>query len=148
MMPEEMRLVVGIAYQAGPDPRIQKGQDGGRDFFDAPELERAAHSFMLSKQQHGLFHVDGSEGAARPVESSIYRNPIPWLVSDSADVQKALAGMASEVEKMAGPDDLMVRPGDWCLGAILSPRAWDLYKAGKITGWSPQGVAKRRAARR
>ena len=73
---------------------------------------------------------------------------IPWLVSDRADVQKALAEMAAEVEKMAGPDDLMVRPGDWCLGAILSPKAWELHKAGKITGWSPQGVAKRRTARR
>lgn len=143
-MPEEQRLLIGIAYQAGADPRIQKGQDGGRDYFDAAELEKAAHSFMLSGQQHGLFHVDGTEGAARPVESFIYRNPVPWLVSDRAEVHKALAELAVEVEKCAGPDDLIVRDGDWCLGAILSPKAWDLYKSGKINGWSPQGVARRR----
>ena len=147
-MPEEQRLLIGIAYQAGPDPRIKKGQDGGRDYFEAAELEKAAHSFMLSGQQHGLFHVDGSEGAARPVESFIYRNPVPWLVSDRAEVRKALAELAAEVEKCAGPDDLIVRDGDWCLGAILSPKAWDLYKAGKINGWSPQGVARRRRVRR
>ena len=66
---------------------------------------------MLKGQQHGLFHVDGTEGAARPVESFIYRNPVPWLVTDNADVRKALAEIAAEVEKCAGPDDLIVRDG-------------------------------------
>jgi len=147
-MPEEQRLLIGIAYQAGADPRIRKGQDGGRDFFEPAELEKAAHSFMLNGQQHGLFHVDGSEGAARPVESFIYRNAVPWVVSDSVTVNKALAELAVEVEKCAGPDDQIVRPGDWCLGAILSPKAWELYKSGRISGWSPQGVARRRRVRR
>ena len=67
---DEQRFVLGIAYQAGPDPRIAKGADGGRDFFTEAELEKAAWSFMLNGQQHGLLHLDGSTGAARPVESS------------------------------------------------------------------------------
>lgn len=99
--------------------------DGGRDYFSAAELEKAAHSFMLGGQQHGLFHMDGTEGAARTVESAIYRNPVPWVVSD----------------------DLMVRKGDWYLAAILDEPAWKLYKAGKISGFSPQGVARRRRVR-
>jgi hypothetical protein len=73
-------------------------------------------------QQHGLFHVDGTTGAARTVENSIYRNPIPWVVSD----------------------DLIVRKGDWIQGLILDEKAWGLYKAGKIGGLSPQGIARRR----
>ena len=144
---EEQRFVLGIAYQAGPDPRIAKGVDGGRDFFTPVELEKAAWSFMLGGQQHGLFHVDGTEGAARPVESFIYRNPVPWIVSGDSAVRKAVAGLAAEAEACAGPGDMVVHEGDWCLGAILDDRAWQLHKAGRINGWSPQGVARRRRVR-
>jgi len=147
-MPEERQFLLGIGYQAGPDPRIAKGADGGRDFFSADELERAAHSFMLSGQQHGMFHLDGTTGVAKTVESTIYRNEVPWVVSDDADVNKAVARLAAEVEALAGPDDLIVRKGDWCLGAILNDAAWRAYKDGKINGWSMQGSARRRRVRR
>jgi Putative phage serine protease XkdF len=116
------QFLAGCAYQCGPTSRIAKGVDGGRDFMTAPELERAAWNFMLKGQQHGLFHVDGTEGAARTVESAIYRNPIPWVISD----------------------DLMIRKGDWYIGALLNDTAWSAYEAGRIGGFSPQGVARRR----
>lgn len=146
-MPDEQRFLLGIAYQAGPDPRIAKGADGGRDFFTEAELEKAAWSFMLNGQQHGVFHIEGTEGAGRPVESGIYRNEVPWVVSDDADVRKVLAELAAEAEACAGPDDLIVRKGDWCLGSILNDPAWQAYKAGKFSGWSPQGTARRRRTR-
>lgn len=127
-MPEEQRFLLGIAYQAGLDPRISKGADGGRDFFSSEELEKACHSYLRNGPRVGLFHLDGTDGdaTATVVESYIYRNDEPWVVSD----------------------DLVVRKGDWVVGAILSPRAWELYKSGKIGGWSPQGVARRRRIRR
>lgn len=118
----ELQFLAGAAYQCRPDECIAKGQDGGRDWISPPELERAAWNFMLKGQQHGLFHVDGTEGAARTVESAIYRNPIPWVISD----------------------DLMIRKGDWYIGALLNDSAWQAYKAGRIGGFSPQGVARRR----
>jgi hypothetical protein len=123
-MHEEQRFLLGIAYQAGPDPRIQTGADGGRDYFTEAELEKAAHSFLRNGPRVGLFHVDGTDGEATAtvVESYIYRSEQPWVVAD----------------------DLVVRKGDWVVGAILSPVAWDLYKAGRISGFSPQGTAKRR----
>lgn len=121
----EQQFVCGVAYQAGPDPRIAKGVDGGRDFFTARELEKAAWSFMLNGQHHGLFHADGSDGVAKTVENSIYRNPIPWVVDD----------------------DLIVRKGDWIQGLLLDDAAWRLHKQGKVNGLSPQGVARRRRAR-
>ena len=128
---EPQRFCLGIAYQAGPDPRIAKGADGGRDFIAAPELERAAWSFMLNGQQHGMFHVDGTEGmgVAKAVESGIYRNPVPWVVPSPS-----------------GPP-IVVRKGDWLLGSILSERAWQAHLDGKVNGWSPQGVARRRRSR-
>jgi hypothetical protein len=125
---EEQRYVLGVAYQAGPDPRIAKGLDGGRDFFSEIELEKAAWSLMFNGPRSGLFHIDGTDadgGAAQIVESYIYRNEQPWDLGDG----------------------IIVRKGDWLVGAILTPRAWDLYKAGKIGGFSPQGVARRRRVR-
>lgn len=126
-MPDEQRFLLGIAYQAGPDSRIQRGADGGRDYFTEDELEKACHSFLRNGPRVGLFHVDGTDGEATAtvVESYIYRNDEPWVVAD----------------------DLVVRKGDWVVGAILSHKAWDLYKSGRITGWSPQGTATRRRIR-
>lgn len=118
----EQRFVLGVAYQAGPDPRIQKGQDGGRDYFSAEELEKAAWSFMADGgRQVGIGHLDGTEGAATVVESYVWRGP-DWDLGDG----------------------IVVKAGDWLIGAILDEPAWDLAKAGRLAGFSPQGVAKRR----
>jgi hypothetical protein len=125
---EEQRYVLGLAYQVGPDPRIQRGADGGRDYFEADELEQAAWSFLRNGPRVGLFHVDGTDqegGAATVVESYIYRGPT-WDLGDGT----------------------VIKAGDWLVGAILDERAWALHKAGKITGWSPQGTATRRRIRR
>jgi hypothetical protein len=120
------RYVLGIAYQAGPDPRIAKGRDGGRDFFTEAELEKAAWEFLKNGPRTGAFHLDGTDDAyATVVESYIYRNPQPWDLGTG----------------------LVVKSGDWLLGAILSDHAWNLYQRGLITGWSPQGTAMRRAYR-
>jgi hypothetical protein len=117
----EQRYVLGVAYQAGPDPRIQRGADGGRDYITAEELEKAAWSFLRNGPVHGVFHVDGTEGAAQTVESYIYRGP-DWDLGDG----------------------VVVKAGDWLVGAILDERSWQLYKSGRVTGWSPQGSATRR----
>lgn len=121
----EQQFVLGVAYQAGRDPRIAKGLDGARDYFTPAELEKAAWSFMLNGQQHGMFHLDGTQGAARPVENFINRHPVPWIVAP----------------------DLVVRKGDWCQGLLCDDRAWQLVKAGRVNGLSPQGLARRRRVR-
>ena len=118
-MSDPQRYVLGIAYQAGPDPRIEEGKDGGRDYFTPVELEKAAWRFLAKEHTVGLFHADGTEGSADVVESYIYRGP-DWPVVD-----------------------VIVKSGDWLLGAILDEDSWALYKAGKIDGWSPQGTGRR-----
>jgi hypothetical protein len=115
----EQQYVLGIAYQAGPDPRIAKGADGARDYFTAEELEKAAWEFLRNGPQSGLLHLDGTEGAATIVESYIYRGP-DWDVGD-----------------------VVVKAGDWLIGAKLDDWTWRMAKAGRITGFSPQGKARR-----
>jgi hypothetical protein len=118
----EDRLVVGLAYQAGPDPRIAKGADGGRDYFTDRQLELASRTFLRKgAMQVGLQHADGTEGHADIVGSYIYRNEQPWVIDG----------------------EIVAKQGDWVLEAILDEQAWDDVKKGKLTGWSPQGTAKR-----
>lgn len=121
----EQRLIVGLAYQCGADPAIGKGMDGGRDFFSKAELEKAAHSFMMNGPVGGLFHADGTEGHVTFVESGIHRGP-DWDAGNG----------------------LVLKDGDWFLGAICDEIAWGLVKSGKVTGFSPQGIAKRRRPNR
>lgn len=119
----EDRFVLGVAYQCGKDPGISYGADGYRDFASEREIELACHGFMKTGGQRvGLFHVDGTDNAghATVVENYIYRGP-DWALTDGT----------------------IVKSGDWLLGAILDETAWDLVKSGKITGWSPQGKARR-----
>ena len=126
-VPDEQRFILGLAYQAGFDPAIQKGMDGGRDWISAAELERACHSFLPGGAQVGLFHVDGTEtrGHVAVTESYIYRGP-PWDQGNG----------------------VVIKAGDWLIGGICDPVAWDLVKSGKVTGFSPQGSARRRPSRR
>ncbi|MFJ8798529.1 XkdF-like putative serine protease domain-containing protein [Streptomyces sp. NPDC102487] len=120
-MTPEQRYVLGVAYQAGPDPRIQRGMDGGRDYFTAEELEKAAWTFLPSGAQVGLFHgPDDTVGHATVVESYIWRAE-PWDLGEGVTVRK----------------------GDWLIGAILDETAWALFKSGQVTGWSPQGTGRR-----
>jgi hypothetical protein len=124
MTDEEDRFVLGIAYQAGRDPNIKKGADGYRDWATEREIELACHGFMKAGgQRSGVFHIDGTDtaGHARIVENYVYRNPNPWILEDGQ----------------------VVKMGDWLIGAIVDETAWDMVKSGRITGWSPQGKARR-----
>lgn len=120
---EEQRYVLGVAYQPGPDPRIARGADGYRDYFTADELEKAAWSFLRSGGQIGLFHEDGTLGHATPVESYVHRAP-DWDQGNG----------------------VIIKTGTWLVGAICDDIAWSLVKSGRVTGFSPQGFAKRRRA--
>jgi len=119
----DQRYVLGLAYQSGRDERITKGLDNTRDYFTPDELEMAAWSFLPSGAQVGIFHSDDpalASGHFTVTESYIYRGP-DW------DVEGTL-----------------IKAGDWLVGGICDEPAWALVKSGRVTGFSPQGVAKRR----
>ena len=121
-MPEKplTRYILAVAHQAGPDPSIRKGADGGRDYFTEDELEKAAWAFMQGPMEIGVDHVDGTTGVAVPVESYIYRGP-DW----------------------PQPDGTVIKKGDWLLGLRTTEDTYQDARAGRFGGVSVQGAARR-----
>lgn len=118
---QPQRYLLGIAYQAGPDPMIKRGADGGRDYFSPEELEKAAWGFLQKGAQVGLFHgPDDTVGHFTVTESYIYRGP-DWDLGNGT----------------------VVKASDWLVGGICDETAWQLYQSGQVTGFSPQGAARR-----
>ena len=122
----ESRFTLGIVYRADTAPG--RGADGFNDLLKAETLEAACHRFMAEHQQIGLMHADGTSGMGTVVECSISRAP--------AYTMKASDG-----------NPVVVSPGDWLLGVIWQPQAWQLIKSGAVTGYSFQGSAARRRLR-
>lgn len=109
----DARYTLGIAY---PADRV----DVHGEYTDADELEKAAWRFAKAGfNASGIQHKTGTGGAGQVVESYIYRGP-DWQIGDE-----------------------VVKAGDWLLGVIWEPTAWDQIKKGALTGFSIQGFAKR-----
>jgi hypothetical protein len=93
--------------------------DSHRDYATVDAVEKAAWRFLVRGAKVGLMHRSGTDGAGRVVESYIYRfDPTEYNGQN-------------------------IEPGDWLLGVLWSDPAWADIKAGKITGFSIQGLANR-----
>jgi hypothetical protein len=99
--------------------------DGHRDFTGPEALEDAAWSYLTKSPKVGLHHAPGTDGAGRVVESYVYRGP-DWNVT--------------------APDGTTqtVKAGDWMVGIVWNPDAWDMVLSKRINGVSMQGSARRR----
>lgn len=127
---DERRYTLDVAYPADKAD-VAVALDKHRDFASKAVVEDAAWNYMRDYRQVGMCHTPeqaasvGTEllqqGAAELVESYIYRGP-DWRVAD----------------------DVVVKAGDWLVGFVWTPQAWDLIKSGKINGVSVEGGAKRR----
>ena len=95
--------------------------DGHRDFASKEAVREAAWNFLRKGAKVGLHHADGTEGAGLTVESFL------WPADD-----------------WKTPSGYVVKEGDWMGGIVWDDPAWELVKAGKITGVSMQGSARRR----
>ena len=127
----EKRYVLGVVYPAGHRDHLVKGADGRLDVISPEVLEKAAWGYLRGGAKTGVMHGTryGLPRAdeATVVESYVYRGP-DWRVQTAGR-------------------EVVVKAGDWLIGAILSEKAWDAAKRGVYDGWSPQGVARRRAIR-
>ncbi len=94
--------------------------DAHGEFMSPDELERAAWSAIGRGISAGVQHRPGTESAGRVVESYIHRGPMMKI------------------------GDETVKPGDWLVGVIWSEPAWAAIRAGTLTGYSVQGLARTR----
>jgi len=112
--------------RAAPEQRYTLGVaypaaslDLHQDFMSMEELERTAWDAMRRGVKIGLMHRAGTGGAGTAVESYIYRGP-EWKA-----------------------DGQVVKPGDWMLGVVWEPNAWEAIKSGQLKGYSLQGWARK-----
>jgi len=113
----EKRYTLAVAYP------LREVDSWGDVITDPEQLEKAAWEYMRKSRRVGLDHAPGTEGAGTVVESYIYRGP-RWEVNGE-----------------------VVEPGDWLLGIVWSPQAWERIKRGEKVGLSIQGWAHRRRRR-
>ncbi len=122
----EQRYLLTVAYPAWKAD-IAVAADGHIDFAPDAVVVRACWNFMRKGCELGLYHEDGHDPAAlgEVVENYIFRAD-PWVI------------------KAADGTEQVIMPGDWLIGAILTPATWRMFKAGLIGGVSPEGRAARR----
>jgi hypothetical protein len=131
---DERRYTLDVAYPADKAD-IHRAMDKHRDFASKAVVEDAAWNYMRRYRAVGLCHTAEQaatvgtallhDGAAELVESYVYRGP-DWTV------------------KAADGSEQVIKSGDWLVGFVWEPPAWDLIKSGKINGVSVEGGAKRR----
>ena len=117
---DERRYTLVVAYPAN-QLDVSVAADGHRDFASKEALEEAAWNYLRKGGKIGLWHADGTEDAGERVESYVWPGD-DWTT----------------------PSGYVVKQGDWMLGIVWTPEAWELVKEGKIGGVSMQGSAKRR----
>jgi hypothetical protein len=130
----ERRYTLNVIYPADKAD-VAVALDGHRDFASKAVVEDAAWNYMRHYRQVGVAHSPEhaasmgtafkADGAAEVVESYIYRGP-DWTI------------------KAADGSEVVIKAGDWLGGFIWSPEAWAEIQAGRISGVSPEGGAKRR----
>ncbi len=113
----DSHIAFGVAY---PADRL----DGHFEFMTAESVQKAADSFRHSGQI-GLHHADGTIGVGEVQESYIYRGP-DWHTLG------------------ADGKEQVIKAGDWMLGVKFDAQTWRQIRTGRVTGWSIQGLARRR----
>lgn len=112
----ELRLVTGIVLE----PDIVDSQ---KDTYNAEEIRKTAHLYMLDFQNIGLQHKAMINTEARPVES--------YIVPENTQGGVEIGGV-------------LVKSGTWVMTVkVFDDEIWAGIKRGDLTGFSIGGFAKR-----
>ena len=122
---DERRFLLTVVYS--PHRMPLRGADKRTDLATPEVLEKACWVYTLKGLGTGMWHEDGHREDAVCVENYVYRGP-DWSLKDTEG------------------NTQVVKAGDWLAGFILSPRAWNLFKSGRVRGVSMQGAAGRKRA--
>lgn len=115
------RFTLGLAYPALRHD-VARARDGHIDFASPEALEKCAWEYMTRYREIGMWHKDGTSGHADVVESYIWRAP-DWPTG----------------ARLPDGSELVIKAGDWMLGAVWDEHGWEQVQSGLINGWSPQG---------
>jgi hypothetical protein len=118
------RYTLQVAYPVNKADAVIAA-DGHRDFTGPEALEEAAWAYLTKSPKVGLHHAPGTDGSGTVVESYIWRGD-DWTI------------------KASDGSEQTVKAGDWLVGIVWSPDAWDLVLSKRINGVSMQGSASRR----
>jgi putative serine protease XkdF len=115
-----------IAYSVVLEPRTRQNPDSQGDYYDAEDIELAAHGFMEAVAKgnggSGLMH-EGDQLIGIPVESFIAPVDFLWGAGETLEVVKA---------------------GSWVMGIHYpDPEVWDDIVKGKYAAVSVQGSGTR-----
>jgi uracil-DNA glycosylase family 4 len=130
---EVKRIVYGVVL----DPYGTGQPDAHNDWTPPEEIEKTAHRYLEQSRVISLQHK--KKANAQVVESWV--EPYP-----TGDYKKAMRGEPHRVYKRKFGDDF-IHSGSWLLGVKLSEELWEMFKAGKITAFSPGGIGMRRQIR-
>jgi putative serine protease XkdF len=122
---EARRYLLTVVYS--PHRMPLRGADKKVDLATPEVLEKACWVYTIKGLGTGMWHEDGHAEEAVCVENYVYRGP-DWVLKDAAG------------------NEQVIKAGTWLAGYILSPRAWSMYKSGRIGGVSMQGAAGRKPA--
>lgn len=127
------RIVYGVVI----DPYGRNGpeEDAHADWTPPKEVEQMAHGYLTGSREVKLQHKDSTK--AQVVESWVEQYP------SRNDYLKAVRGEPHRVYRRKFGSD-KIHSGSWLVGVKLTEDLWKLYKAGKITAFSPGGFGFRR----
>lgn len=101
--------------------------DAHNDWIPPSVVENTAHGFLAESRVVGLQHSEPANGVV--VESFIESYP------SKEDYRKAMSNKPHKVTRRAFGSDV-IKSGSWVLGVQLGDKEWEMFKAGKLTGFS------------
>lgn len=122
------RIVYGIVL----DPYGASGAEtDAHDDWPTPAMvEETAHEFAVGPCIIGLQH--GKKANAQLVETSVEQYP------SKKDYLAAMSNQPHRVYRRKFGNDV-IHSGSWVVAVRLGQTEWDMYKAGKLTAFSPGG---------
>lgn len=127
---DEKQVVYGVVL----DPYHVDTQN---DWVAPGVIEETAHRWLANHREHNINHRDDAGSDTFPVESFVVEYP------SHDDYMKARKGMPHRAFRRKYGNDI-VHSGAWIVGTKVSDEVWESVKAGRLQGYSIEGLGVRR----
>jgi len=144
--PEEERYILGVVLEPNDGgPGVPLAPDTQGDVYSAEEIRQAAHLFMEHYRNLGHQHRElVTGGKLRILESYVAMVDMVVLPDGRAVGVPNLLDVIRTGEIEIPPEAQLIYRGTWLLGMrVVDDDLWEDFKAGRITGLSIGGSARR-----